>query len=541
MRKGQKRGISLLLAWVMLLSLSTAALAAEQGAQDALEQTAEYIYREVPAPQVGSIGGEWAVIGLARSGRDVPQAYWDAYYERVERDVAACRGVLHERKYTEYARVVLALTAIGADPKNVAGYDLLTPLGDYDKTVWQGINGPVWALIALDSGKYEMPQNGAAKTQATRALYVDAILAAQLPDGGWSLSGAGSADADVTAMALQALAPYRAQKNAGAAVERGLTCLSHMQAVDGGFVSGGAANAESAAQVTIALCTLGIDLEDARFVKNGHTVLESLLGYQQADGGFRHTGGGNGSAGMAAEQALCALGAVRRSAAGQSPLYRMDDVTIHPTVQPGQGGLSGKHPDVRPAAVTAPGTTFSDLAEHEARQAVEALAARGILNGKDGGCFDPDATMTRAEFCAAVVRSLGLTPRESGGFSDVPAGRWYAPYVGTAHGYGIVKGVDGGKFAPGGTITRQEAAVMVARAARLCGLDTARNGEQTRNILAQFADYRTAASWAAPSLAFCYDAGLMDQSDLEIAPNRAILRGEIAEMLYQMLGQARLL
>ena len=82
---------------------------------------------------------------------------------------------------------------------------------------------------------------------------------------------------------------------------------------------------------------------------------------------------------------------------------------------------------------------------------------------------------------------------------------------------------------------------MVARAARLCGLDTARNGEQTRNILAQFADYRTAASWAAPSLAFCYDAGLMDQSDLEIAPNRAILRGEIAEMLYQMLGQARLL
>ena len=74
MRKGQKRGISLLLAWVMLLSLSTAALAAEQGAQDALEQTAEYIYREVPAPQVGSIGGEWAVIGLARRGRDVPQA-----------------------------------------------------------------------------------------------------------------------------------------------------------------------------------------------------------------------------------------------------------------------------------------------------------------------------------------------------------------------------------------------------------------------------------------------------------------------------------
>ena len=126
-------------------------------------------------------------------------------------------------------------------------------------------------------------------------------------------------------------------------------------------------------------------------------------------------------------------------------------------------------------------------------------------------------------------------------FSDVAASRWYAPYVGTAYRYGIVNGVGGGKFAPNGTITRQEAAAMVARAAKLCGMDTARDDTQTRNILAQFGDYTTVASWAKPSVAFCYDAGILDQSDLEIVPGREILRCEIARMLYLMLDGSKLL
>ena len=155
-------------------------------------------------------------------------------YAAVEKYVADCKGVLHEKKYTEYSRVVLALTAIGADPADVAGYNLLTPLGDFDKTVWQGINGPIWALIALDSGDYEMPVNETAATQATRQMYVEEILSKQMPDGGWSLSAQGGADADVTAMALQALAPYQNQSKVKTAVERGLACLSDLQGSDGG-------------------------------------------------------------------------------------------------------------------------------------------------------------------------------------------------------------------------------------------------------------------------------------------------------------------
>jgi len=64
---------------------------------------------------------------------------------------------LHERRYTDYSRVILGLTAAGYDPRAFAGYDLTLPLADFDKTIWQGINGPVFALIALDSGNYSNP------------------------------------------------------------------------------------------------------------------------------------------------------------------------------------------------------------------------------------------------------------------------------------------------------------------------------------------------------------------------------------------------
>ena len=122
----KKRGLSLLLTLVLMLSLCVPAMAVSKSElTSAISESAEYMLNAVKAPQVGSIGGEWAVIGLARSGYDVPQKYWDNYYATVEEYVENCNGVLHNKKYTEYSRVVVALTAIGADPTNVAGYDLL--------------------------------------------------------------------------------------------------------------------------------------------------------------------------------------------------------------------------------------------------------------------------------------------------------------------------------------------------------------------------------------------------------------------------------
>ena len=294
-------------------------------AQTAYDRASAYLTAAVSAPRYGSLGGEWTVLALARGGADTETAYFTDYYAALEQTVREANGVLSERKYTEYSRVILALSALGKDARDVAGFDLTLPLGDYEKTAAQGVNGVIYALLALDSRDYPMPQNAAASTQATRQLYVDAILAAQLANGGWSFMGE-DADPDLTSMALQALAKYREQSSVRPAVDRALVCLSATQNADGGFSSWGSENAESCAQVLLALNALGLDTDDSRFVKNGHSVLDALLTYQNADDGFCHERGGETNL-MASEQAVCALASLVRAERGESSFYRMAALT----------------------------------------------------------------------------------------------------------------------------------------------------------------------------------------------------------------------
>ena len=546
---GRRRGrsIYLLLAFVLMWGLCGNAAAAENDALDrALADTAEYLCETVPAPRVGSVGGEWTVIGLARSGYAVPEEYYQGYYAAVEDYVAQRGGVLHEKKYTEYSRMIVALAAIGKDARNVAGYDLTKPLGDYEKTVWQGLNGPIWALLALDSRDYPVPENPEAKIQATRQMYVDRILDCQLPNGGWSLlgtaaDGGGTADPDVTGMALQALAKYCGQSAVAAAVEQALACMSAQQNADGGFSSWGTANSESCAQMVVALCELGIPLDDARFVKNGNTMLDNLLTFHTAGKGFCHTRDGVGNDQMASEQGFYSLVAAQRAAQGRNSLYRMSDVTEN-TTSPGVN-VSEDDPDstIKVPEVTARGAAFTDTEGHANRTAIEELASRGIINGVSDGVFAPDKTMTRAEFAAIVTRALGLAAEDTKAFTDVPGSKWYAGYIGAANTSGIVNGIGNNKFDPDGTITRQEAAAMATRAAKLCGLDTSMDTAAAGDMLAQFGDYRSVAGWAKESIAFCYSAGILDQSDFNIEPARSVLRCEIAQMLYNMLTAAELI
>lgn len=304
-----KKGLCLLGALV-LLCVSAAAIS-EAELKTAMEETAAYVAQTVQTPQVGSVGGDWAVLGLARSGTAVPEGYLDA----VETYVEARGGVLHERKYTEYARVALALTALGEDPGSVAGYDLLAPLEDHDAVCRQGINGPIWALLALDAAK---------RPAEVRQRYVDDILAAQLLSGGWSLTGRGTGDADLTAMALQALAKYQDQEKVQAATEKALDFLALVQEDTGSY-----AGAESTAQVLVALCELNLGWDDGRFTKNGRTVLDALLAFRREDGAFFHDAGGAADQ-MASEQGLYALAAAWRFTEGLPSLYRMEDVPAAP-------------------------------------------------------------------------------------------------------------------------------------------------------------------------------------------------------------------
>ena len=206
---------------------------------------------------------------------------------------------------------------------------------------------------------------------------------------------------------------------------------------------------------------------------------------------------------------------------------------------------AGKHKDVTPTAVTKPGASFQDIQGTSCQTAVEALAARDIINGMTADSYDPDATMTRAQYAAIIVRALGLKPDSSfsAGFTDVPADSWFASYVGTASHYGIVEGRGSGIFDPHGTINRQEAAVMTARAAALCGLDTSLTADGIRQYIAQFTDYVQVSKWARESMAFCFKAGILvsDEFEENIEPTEAICRSEVALMVYRLLVKAALI
>ena len=530
--------VILVLALLCVLFVPVAGAAGNHDLQKLVNETAAYMLSVVPEPTSADIGGDWAVLGLVRSGYAVPEGYYEGYYSRVVEDVQAKQGVLHKKKYTEYSRKVVVLTAIGKDPRNVGGYDLLEPLGDYEKVLIQGLNGPIWALIALDSGNYAVPVCAEAETQATRQMYIDRILEYELNGGGWTLSRRSAdeeADPDITGMALQALAKYQDQKRVKEATQRALTCMSRMQDEEGGYSTWGDRNCESAVQVLVALCELGVSVDDPRFVKNGKSILDNVLSFRTAEGGFLHTQEGTGNNQMTLEQAFYCLVDAYRVEQGKSSLYR-----ITPGRAPGMG-LEGKNQDVQPKAVTKPGITFADAKNSPYREAIEALAGREIINGMGDGSFAPDKTMTRAEYATIIVKALGLTPKANNKFEDVAASAWFAGYIGTANSYGIVNGRSDTEFDPSGTITRQEAAVMTVRAAKLCGLDTGMSETQIARAMWGYTDFGKAASWAKEALAWCYGQGLLTAADKTINPTEDILRGEMADMLYRMLTLANLI
>lgn len=303
------------------------------GFDEAYAGAKAYIQSAVSTPVVSYLFGEWAVLGQARAGVELSDAYIQAYYDKVVayvRKNMGADGVLrgpesHNPVITDNERIALALTAIGKDPANVGGKNLLAALQDKDimkvtDTSDTDINGLVMGLLALNSRNY---------TSDTSWL-VQAVLAQQNEDGSWSASAdtKPASDVDMTAMALQALAPYYkdgGNETVNTAVNKALQWLSDK------YKGTGYTSAESCAQVVIALSALNLDANtDARFTKTveGKTlsVLGNLLQYRVAEsGGFKHQFADKAVNEMATEQALCAMAAYARFTEKANALYDMTD------------------------------------------------------------------------------------------------------------------------------------------------------------------------------------------------------------------------
>ena len=312
-----------LLPLLLLLSLLLTACGAppsggeEAPWQTAYRQTGEYLLSQ-EAPAAGSVGGDWAVVGLL--SRETAAVYYES---AVTYAAQADGNRLNPNKSTENARTILGVTAAGHSAADVGGVDLTAGLGDMEYLRRQGVNGPIWALIALDSGVYPDPAPAGGASPVTRAALVSEVLSSRCADGGWTLLG-DTLDVDITAMALTALAPYTEDAAVQTAVDAALQLLSGSQLPTGGFVSWDTENCESAAQVLVALTSLGIDpLTDSRFLKDGATVLDALCVFAVEGGGFRHIAEQTAPDNMATEQGFYALAAYDRFTRGQSRLFDM--------------------------------------------------------------------------------------------------------------------------------------------------------------------------------------------------------------------------
>ena len=264
--------------------------------------------------QSAGIGSsDWLAIGISRFGFEEDyEAYLTALSQRV-------KALSDTDNATEWQRCAITATAMGGDPADLEGIDLVKGgvygRGENNSVGKQGLNGWIFALLTLDTMGYKTPEGA----EFDRERILDEIVSSQNTDGGFSLSK-GESDIDITAMALQAIAPYYndfsrddVRKSADKAVEY----LSGKQDSSGTFGS-----AEADSQVTIALCSLGIDPEvDSRFVKNSD-LLTALLSYQNSDGGFSHEKGGVSDE-IATGQALCALAAQKRSRLTMRRIYDM--------------------------------------------------------------------------------------------------------------------------------------------------------------------------------------------------------------------------
>lgn len=177
--------------------------------------------------------------------------------------------------------------------------------------------------------------------------------------------------------------------------------------------------------------------------------------------------------------------------------------------------------------------TFRDLAGADwAIQAIEALAAREIVQGIGAGSFNPAGNVTRAEFVTMLVNAFDLrVPTATTAFSDVEKDAWYYNAVASAQKLGIVNGVTGTRFGAQETITRQDMAVMMYRATQVLKIQLAQ-----RSDLPLFKDRAAVGGYAADAVSAMQAAGIIQgMDDGSFAPQAPTTRAQAAVMLHRIL------
>ncbi|MCT4564850.1 MAG: Ig-like domain-containing protein [Maledivibacter sp.] len=175
---------------------------------------------------------------------------------------------------------------------------------------------------------------------------------------------------------------------------------------------------------------------------------------------------------------------------------------------------------------------FNDLGKVSwARNEIEAMAAKGVIKGRDKEKFDPNAKITRAEFATLMTRMLKYKAENKDiPFKDITNDKWYYEEVAAAYENGLMEGISHEEFNPEGNITGQEAItvmerILVQKGYKEASLEELKGYSQRDNI----------AEWAKPSIAFGIREGIINEDKKEdFIPNAKATRVQIAVMIYRL-------
>ena len=279
---------------------STADIDVKAKAEEGINSAVTYI-TEKHSTDGYAYGDEWLIYALLRNGVEISSDVQDAYYQSAAAEVKKWNA---DQKPTDIERVALALTAMGKDITDVDGTDLVSMICNSEK-LSDGSNELIYALMALDAANVAIP----ADAKWSRNTIIEAMLGFQNENGGFGLTGKDSTSVDMTAMALQALAPYQERTEVKEAIDRAVSCLKEEMRDDFGY-----GTSESTAQVLLALSCLGIDPTSAEvgFGTPNFNMITNLMKYRQNDGGFSHLSNLTKSQEMSTVQVLQAFDAYKK-------------------------------------------------------------------------------------------------------------------------------------------------------------------------------------------------------------------------------------
>lgn len=487
---------------VLIVICMGLALISFQRVEAAEETTVLKLREEIQAAAKHILKGEeisdWEAIGLLRSGNQVPSTYLH--------DLTALMKEQNGefRKVTDYERYAIAIRAAGLNPASFSGFNLIQDIYNHPRMTNQGTNGPIFALIALDSGNYVVP----ADARWTRERLVEWLLKQQNSSGAFPLTEKGDDDVDMTAMAITALSTYKNQTKVKIAIDNAVKWLSSMQQANGGFHAANKQNSESASQVIIALTSIQYNPMDVAFIKKEHSLLSYLLKFRVEDGGFAHTLG-QPSNEIATEQALMALAAYERYVQQKPSLYQV-------------------------ATDTSLADTSKRFVDHQhisswAVDSVYRVFDAQVMVGVSGAelRFEPKKQMSRAELATMLVHLLGEQPLISVEpmFKDVNPEAWYYGAVMRAKQLGIIQGITTDLYKPSQAVTREQMAIMIAKAFGL---------KESAQPL-PFNDMDQIQTSAKPYVNAVYTSGLMQGANDSFNPKVTVTREMAAVVASKLL------